>query len=129
MAQSFWNPKRDAKLKDLWATQSASQIAAQLGTTRNAVIGRIHRIEGTYAAKIAEQAAASRAVTREKVAQEVAKQRAIVVRLVKNISSGMPRDQALEIAQAAGGTLRSLADVAGISRERVRQVVERTRAS
>jgi GcrA cell cycle regulator len=41
-----WNAERGAVLTDLWRTgQSAAQIAKALGgVTRNAVIGKIHRL-------------------------------------------------------------------------------------
>ena len=41
-----WNPEREKKLKELWKKgHTASEIAAQLGdTTRNAVIGKAHRL-------------------------------------------------------------------------------------
>jgi GcrA cell cycle regulator len=41
-----WTPEREKKLKELWKTgHSASQIANMLGeTTRNAVIGKAHRL-------------------------------------------------------------------------------------
>jgi len=41
-----WTPEREGKLKELWKKgHSASQIASMLGeTTRNAVIGKAHRL-------------------------------------------------------------------------------------
>ena len=41
-----WTPEREQKLKELWKKgHSGSQIAAILGdTTRNAVIGKAHRL-------------------------------------------------------------------------------------
>ena len=41
-----WTPEREEKLKELWKKgHSASQIASMLGdTTRNAVIGKAHRL-------------------------------------------------------------------------------------
>lgn len=42
---SGWTEARVAKLRELWPTKSASQIAKQLGgVTRNAVIGKAHRL-------------------------------------------------------------------------------------
>ena len=42
-----WTPEKEEKLKELWKKgHTASQIAAQLGdTTRNAVIGKAHRLK------------------------------------------------------------------------------------
>ena len=42
-----WTPERENKLKDLWTKgHTASQIAALIGeTTRNAVIGKAHRLK------------------------------------------------------------------------------------
>ena len=42
-----WTPQREAKLKELWKKgHTASQIASLLGeTTRNAVIGKAHRLK------------------------------------------------------------------------------------
>ena len=41
-----WTPERESKLKSLWKKgHTASQIAALIGdTTRNAVIGKAHRL-------------------------------------------------------------------------------------
>lgn len=40
-----WTPERDAMLARLWGEHwTASQIAQEFGTTRNSVIGRVHRL-------------------------------------------------------------------------------------
>lgn len=45
-APSVWTEETIGILKELWAEGcSASQIAARLGVTRNAVIGKIHRLD------------------------------------------------------------------------------------
>lgn len=42
--RKFWTAERVAELEKLWCSgYSASQIAAQMGCTRNSVIGKVHR--------------------------------------------------------------------------------------
>jgi hypothetical protein len=43
-----WTKGDDAELLRMWPNHSAEKIAAKLGVTRNAVIGRYHRIAGHY---------------------------------------------------------------------------------
>ncbi len=39
-----WSEADDAKLRDMWPTHSASQIAAKIGRTKNSIIGRVTRL-------------------------------------------------------------------------------------
>ena len=41
----FWNKERVNILTANWTTQSAAEIALELGTTRNTVIGKAHRLK------------------------------------------------------------------------------------
>ena len=61
-----WTDERVEKLKKLWSEGlSASQIAAQLGgVSRNAVIGKVHRLSLPGRAKAGGNAAAARAPKR-----------------------------------------------------------------
>jgi GcrA cell cycle regulator len=44
MAYAFWTPEQDTRLADfLRDGKSASEIGAELGVSRNAVVGRVHR--------------------------------------------------------------------------------------
>jgi hypothetical protein len=126
---SFWTPHRDGKLRKMWGSCKASEIATELGTTPNAVIGRIHRILGTYQEKIAEQLATAQEVARRTRKLREKRQRAIVVTMLRRIVAGSPRDKAIARARAEGGTLQSIGTAIGLSRERARQIVKRTRAS
>jgi hypothetical protein len=124
MTVSFWTPRRDAKLREMWDTHTAIEIASELGTTPNAVIGRIHRIMGSYQEKIAKQLAAAREVTRKKQKLQETRQRAIVATMLRRIRTGTARDKAIARARAEGATLQTIGDAIGITRERVRQIVE-----
>jgi hypothetical protein len=126
---SFWTPRRDRKLRAMWGKRRASDIAAELGSTPNAVIGRIHRILGTYKEKIARQEAASRETTRKRRKLQETRQRDIVGTMLAQLKAGSPRDKAVAQAKAEGATLQSIATAIGLSREGARQIVKRSRAS
>jgi DNA-directed RNA polymerase sigma subunit (sigma70/sigma32) len=99
----------------------------ELGTTPNAIIGRIHRILGTYQ-KIAKQLAATQEVARRRRKLREKRQHAIIRTMLRRIDAGLPRDKAVERARAEGGTLQSIGAAIGLSREGVRQIGKRTRA-
>src|SRR4051794_19745409 len=113
---SFWTIRRDNKLRAMWGKRLASEIATELGTTPNAVIGRIHRIMGTYKEKIAKQEAASREITRIRRKLQETRQRAIVATMLGRIKARSPRDKAVARAKAEGATLQSIATAIGLSR-------------
>jgi hypothetical protein len=61
--QRLWTETQDELLAAMWPDNSASVIAARLGTTRNAVIGRYHRLIGSRFPSDAErQGRATRAI-------------------------------------------------------------------
>src|ERR1700730_407467 len=69
---SFWTPERDERLRRLEAEGlSAAKIGEKLGTTRGAVLGRLHRLSGaalTYPSYIRQEkkARARAAATHER---------------------------------------------------------------
>jgi GcrA cell cycle regulator len=49
MAQELWSDKEIAEIKTLWSSgMSASMIGAKMGKSRNAIIGKVHRLGLPY---------------------------------------------------------------------------------
>ena len=124
---SFWTPDRDQKLRRLEGEGlSAAKIAEKLGTTRGAVLGRLHRLSGaalTYPSYIRqEKEARARAAARMKERKRA--ESTVIPRMQQEIARGVDRNRAITKAQKAGATLKSIGDVLGISKEWVRQIAE-----
>jgi hypothetical protein len=125
---SFWTPERDERLRYLEAEGfSAAKIAEKLGTSRGAVLGRLHRLSGatlTYPSYIRqEKEARARAAARTKERTRV--ESTVIRRLQQEIARGVGRDRAIARARKAGATLRAIGDAVGISKEWVRQIAMR----
>jgi hypothetical protein len=125
---SFWTPKRDEQLRQLDGDGfSAAKIAESLGTTRNAVLGRLHRLNGasltfpSYIKQLEEGRArtAARMKERDRVATKV------IAKLHQEIARGVDRYEAIARARKAGVTLQAIGDAMGITRERVRQIARK----
>ena len=124
---SFWTPDRDQKLRRLEGEGlSAAKIAEKLGTTRGAVLGRLHRLSGaalTYPSYIRqEKEARARAAARMKERKRA--ESTVIPRMQQEIARGVDRNRAITKARKAGATLKSIGDVLGISKEWVRQIAE-----
>jgi hypothetical protein len=106
---------------------SAAKIAEKLGTSRGAVLGRLHRLSGatlTYPSYIRqEKEARARAAARTKERTRV--ESTVIRRLQQEIARGVGRDRAIARARKAGATLRAIGDAVGISKEWVRQIAMR----
>ena len=125
---SFWTLERDERLRRLQAEGlSAAKIGEKLGTTRGAVLGRLHRLSGaalTYSSYIRqEKEARARAAARMKERKRV--ESTVIPRMQQEITRGVDRNRAIAKARKAGATLRAIGDAVGISKESVRQIAER----
>jgi len=125
---SFWTLERDERLRRLEAEGlSAAKIGEKLGTTRSAVLGRLHRLSGaalTYSSYIRqEKEARARAAARMKERKRV--ESTVIPRMQQEITRGVDRNRAIAKARKAGATLRATGDAVGISKESVRQIAER----
>jgi hypothetical protein len=125
---SFWTPERDERLRRLEAEGlSAAKIGEKLGTTRGAVLARLHRLSGaalTYPSYIRqEKEARARAAARMKERKRA--ESTVIPRMQQEIMRGVGRNRAIAKARKAGATLRAIGDAVGISKELVRQIVMR----
>jgi hypothetical protein len=127
-AGSFWSPDTDTRLQRLEAEGlSAAKIAEKLGTTRNAVIGRSQRLRGLYRTfpffLRREREARARSAARQKERQR--KTDAVLAKFRQDLARGVARNVAMIQARKAGATLQAIGDVLGLTKERVRQIVDR----
>jgi GcrA cell cycle regulator len=125
---SFWTLERDERLRRLQAEGlSAAKIGEKLGTTRSAVLGRLHRLSGaalTYSSYIRqEKEARARAAARMKERKRV--ESTVIPRMQQEITRGVDRNRAIAKARKAGATLRAIGEAVGISKEWVRQIAVR----
>ena len=125
---SFWTPERDERLRRLEAEGlSAAKIGEKLGTTRGAVLGRLHRLSGaalTYPSYI-QQEKEARARAAAGMKERKRAESTVIPRLQQEIARGVGRDRAIARARKSGATLRAIGDALGISKEWVRQIVMR----
>jgi hypothetical protein len=125
---SFWTLERDERLRRLEAEGlSAAKIGEKLGTTRGAVLGRLHRLSGAALAYPSyvrqEKEARARAAARMKERKRV--ESAVIPRMQQEITRGVNRNRAIAKARKAGATLRAIGEAVGISKEWVRQIAVR----
>ena len=123
---SFWTPKKDAQLQRLEAKGlSAAQIAEKLGTSRNSVSGRSQRLRGVNRRFPSflrrEREARARSAARQKERRR--KTDAVLAKFRQDLARGVARYVATIQARKAGATLQAIGDVLGVTKERVRQLI------
>jgi hypothetical protein len=113
----------DARLRQLEAQGlSAAKIAAKLGVSRNSVIARSQRLRGlsrTFPSYLREQEK-----VRAKIAAHKREMESLLSKLRQEIARGVARKQAIAHARKAGATLQAIGEVLGVTRQRVRQILD-----
>jgi hypothetical protein len=119
----MWTKHEDRELVRCWSSMSAREIGAKLGRTRNAVIGRMHRINGTYKGRrhkhherLREEAAA-----RKREADNI--EQAALDKMQKSLSRGVARNDAINIAVSDGAKQTAVAAVFGVTRQAISLIV------
>jgi hypothetical protein len=119
----MWSTIEDAELTRLWPSHSASEIAAKLGKTRSAVIGRVHRINRTYAGRSYRYKTERRERAAERQRVAVRRETLAMATMQKNLARGIPRNRAIKLAFDGGARLKVIGAVFGITRQAVSIVV------
>ena len=130
--QTSWTSARDKRLQALEKKGlSAAQIAKELGTTRNAVIGRSRRIRGiVYQSDIDSWTRANArrsAEAHKRAALRTEKQKKVIAEMLKAISAGTPRPNAMLRAFRAGAFWRQIGEEFGISQQAAYEAAKKAR--
>jgi hypothetical protein len=127
---AVWTPRRDAYLLRLQKLGlSGIRIAAQLGTTKGAVLGRLNRLNGiVFRSEEARAKKQREAVQARRTAAE-RKERALLKALQKNIERGMARDEAMARASAGGLSLQAIGKSMDITKQAVHKAIAKWRKS
>jgi hypothetical protein len=124
MTNSYWTPERDKHLQKLEAAGlSATQIAARLGTTRNAVIGRSARLRHLVFPSQMQREKREKALAAERRQQKKRRIEAALAAMRRAIAKGTPRAIAIAAAVHAHATCQAVGNALGLSRQRVHQIV------
>jgi transposase len=130
--QTSWTSARDKRLQALEKKGlSAAQIAKELGTTRNAVIGRSRRIRGiVYQSDIESWTRANArrsAEAHKRAALRTEKQKKVIAEMLKAISAGTPKPTAMLRAFRAGAFWRQIGEEFGISQQAAYEAAKKAR--
>ena len=120
--RGFWTKRRDRVLLKFWGTLSASQIAGKLGTTKNAVIGRIARLQGRYGDYVSANEMVARARSKARREARMKINEVAIAKLKHDLSTGLERDAAIRSALNSGATQTSIGHFVGVSRQRIQQI-------
>jgi hypothetical protein len=127
-----WTPARDKRLQALEKKGlSAAQIAKELGTSRNAVIGRSRRIRGiVYQSDIDSWTRANARRSEEahkRAAVRGERQKKAIAEMLKAINAGAPKANAMLRAFRAGAFWRQIGDEFGISQQAAYEAAKKAR--
>lgn len=119
----FWTKARDERLFTEWPEFSAAEIAEHLGTSRNAVIGRYHRLRRTAFSYLDREATERRVRAEVRRQTATAANRRAINALHAAIEAGTPRRDAIKLARESGGSWLAIAAACGVSRQRIHQLL------
>jgi len=119
----MWTDHEDRQLIRLWPTSSASKIAAKLGKTRNAVIGRMHRINRTYVDRPSKWKLRRRQLVAEAKKQRHEREVAALAKFRKELDGGVQRNAAIKHAFRDGARLVAIGNLVGVTRQAVSLIV------
>lgn len=119
----FWSKQRDRRLQSLLAKGlRPKQVAELMGTTKNAVIARSHRIRGHRFPSDIRRAAEEKRRNAGLLSVRLKRENKALAALRRSMKGGVSRDAAIVVARNHGARLKAIGDVLGITRERVRQI-------
>jgi hypothetical protein len=118
MKRRYWTPERDAELKRHEAAGlSTAEIAALLGTTKSAIIGRSNRLRGNLFKSDAKRWERQRIPVAQKRAEA-----ALFAAVRADIAAGINRDVMVKRALAAGIGRAAIEELIGLSFGEVYQI-------
>jgi hypothetical protein len=124
MNAPFWTAEKDRLLRRLKAKGlTARQIGDQLGTTRNAVIGRSARLSGVVFPSQIRRAKEEQALRRERLQRKKERNDAALAVMRRAMAKGIDRDAAIVSAVQAHATYQAIGDELGMTRQRVQQII------
>jgi hypothetical protein len=124
MSVPFWTAEKDRQLRRLEAKGlTARQIGEQIGTSRNAVIGRSARLRGLVFPCQIRREKEDQARRRERLQQRKQRNDAALAVMHRAMAKGVERDAAIVAAVQARGTYQAVGDELGLTRQRVQQII------